>query len=278
MNTSFRKLLLSSSIAIALGVSTAAFAADTAVGQDITDARQEVQIWTTYALNPYLRANDLKVSVHGGKATLTGNVDEDVNKELAKQIALGVSGVKEVDNLIVVQADYVAPKESMARTYGDIMDDTTITAAVKSKLAWSKYASAMTTTVDTKNGIVTLLGTADTEASKDLVGRLARNTRGVVGVNNKLTVGSAAPTVSEKVEDSVSEAERKISDSWITTKVKSTFMYSTNVTGSEIDVSTSGGIVTLTGKLDSGPERELAIEMAKNVRGVRGVESKGLVL
>jgi osmotically-inducible protein OsmY len=36
----------------------------------------DTQIWTTYALSPYLRANELEVSVHDGKATLSGKVDE----------------------------------------------------------------------------------------------------------------------------------------------------------------------------------------------------------
>jgi osmotically-inducible protein OsmY len=34
----------------------------------------------------------------------------------------------------------------------------------------------------------------------------------------------------------------------------------------------------LTGKLDSGAERALAIELAKNVRGVKSVVSKGLTI
>ena len=84
-----RKLLLTSGIALAMAATSGAATATTA-SQDVTDARQESQIWTTYALSPYLRSNDLKVSVHEGKATLTGKVDESVNKDLAKQIALGV--------------------------------------------------------------------------------------------------------------------------------------------------------------------------------------------
>ncbi len=275
MNTPFRRLLLTSSIALAI-VSSSVFAGPAT--QDVTEARQEVQIWTTYALNPYLRANDLQVSVHQGTATLTGSVDEDVNKELAKQIALGVSGVKQVDNQIVVQGDYVPAKGTKSQQYGDVIDDATITAAVKSKLAWSKYASAMDTNVTTKAGKVTLTGTAESTASRDLVIRLTRNTRGVISVDNQLKIGVDKPTVAEKVEQTADVAEQKIADSWITTKVKSTFMYSNNVRSSDIDVSTSNGIVTLSGKVDTGAERELAIELAKNVRGVRDVESKSLVL
>ena len=88
--------------------------------------------------------------MHDGKATLTGKVEEDVNKDLAKQIALGVDGVKEVDNQILIQSDYKAPANSSARAYGEAMDDASITAAVKSKLLWSKYTSAMSTGVSTK--------------------------------------------------------------------------------------------------------------------------------
>ena len=63
------------------------------ISQDIIAARQESQILTAYALNPYLRGNELKVSVHNGKATLAGNVADIVTRELAEQIALAVAGI-----------------------------------------------------------------------------------------------------------------------------------------------------------------------------------------
>jgi hyperosmotically inducible periplasmic protein len=262
-----RKLLISG-IALALAATSGAATATTA-SQDVTDARQESQIWTTYALSPYLRANDLKVSVHEGKATLTGKVDESVNKDLAKQIALGVDGIKDVDNQIVVQADYVpAAPPSANRSYGEVIDDATITSAVKSKLVWSKNTEGLATSVDTKRGKVSLMGTADSKATKDLAGKLAMDTRGVVAVDNQLVVSSA--------KSSKPDAEQGMSDGWITTKVKSTFMMSSNVAGSDISVTTDKGIVTLSGKVDSGSERALAIELAQNVRGVNSVNSKAL--
>lgn len=274
MYTQSRKLLLASSIALALATGSA-IAADT-VSQDVTEARQETQIWTTYALSPYLRANDLKVSVHNGKATLTGKVEESVNKDLAKQIALGVNGIKEVDNQIVVQADYTPPARSSERSYGEVVDDATITAAIKSKLMWSKDTNGLSTDVDTKSGKVKLTGTADSAAAKDLAGRLAMNTRGVTSVDNQLTVKGTKSTVADTAKSSAHEAGGDIADSWITTKVKSTYAYSSNVDGSDISVDTKGGIVTLNGMVDSGAERALAIELAQNVRGVKSVQSKGL--
>lgn len=271
----FRKTLFATSFALALITLAGPVAADTA-GQNVIEARQESQIWTTYALNPQLRAMDLKVSVHAGKATLTGTVDEDVNRDLAKQIALGVTGIKEVDNQIVVQADY-APAPRADRGFGEVVDDAGITTAVKSKLLWSKHAEGLTTDVDTRSGKVTLTGTADSEAARDLAGRLARNTRGVVAVDNKLVVARAERSTGDKAELAAIETRSAVSDSWITAKVKSTFSYSTNVDGSDISVSTKNGVVTLTGKVDSAAERNLAVELAKNVRGVKAVHAKGLV-
>jgi hyperosmotically inducible protein len=274
MYTQSRKLLLASAIALALGATSAAAGTETA-SQEITEARQETQIWTTYALSPYLRANDLKVSVDDGKATLTGTVEESVSKDLAKQIALGVDGIKNVDNQIVVQADYTPPVRSSERSYGEVIDDATITAAVKSKLAWSKHTDSLTTNVETKQGKVKLTGATDSAAAKDLAGKLAMDTRGVVSVDNQLVVG-AKPSVASTAKSSTDEAGQDMADGWITTKVKSTFMFSNNVDGSDISVNTHKGIVTLSGKVDSGAERALAIELAQNVRGVKSVSSKNL--
>jgi hyperosmotically inducible protein len=256
-------------------LSDVSLAAEKSVAKDITEARQESQIWTTYALSPYLRASDIKVTVRDGKATLVGNVEDDVNKELAKEIALGVSGIKDVDNQLVVKDDYVASK-STGRSYGETIDDATITAAVKSKLAWSKHSYGLGTKVTTKHGRVILTGTVDNAAAKDAASRIVTGTRGVVSVSNQLTVDASKPTTADSAKSAANEAGKVIADAWITTKVKSTFLYSTNVVGSDIEVNTNNGAVTLSGKVASGAERALAIELAENVRGVKSVNASAL--
>ncbi|MDP3427644.1 MAG: BON domain-containing protein [Humidesulfovibrio sp.] len=275
MHPHSRLLILASGLVLAMAASSGVAFAATA-SQEITDARQETQIWTTYALSPYLRANNLHVSVENNKATLTGIVEEDVSKDLATEIALGVGGIKEVDNQIVVRADYTPPKPSADRSYGEVVDDAIITSAIKSKLAWNKNTDGLNTKVDTKFGRVLLRGTADTASSKELAGRLAINTRGVVSVDNQLAITSVKPSAVQTAKASAENAKQGLADSWITAKVKSTFLYSSNVSGSDITVNTNNGIVTLNGKLKSGAERALAIELAQNVRGVRSVQAKAL--
>jgi hyperosmotically inducible periplasmic protein len=238
--------------------------------REVLEGRQESQILTTYALSPYLRAYDFKVTVCQGNVTLSGSVDEDVSKELAGQIALGVDGIKSVENQIEVAANYSAPAKTTERSFGQMVDDVSITSAVKSKLTWSRYAGGLVAKVETAHGKVNLSGTATSEEAMDAAGKFAGNTRGVISVDNQIVVDDAGKPAA------ATEVGIDIADGWITTKVKYTFMYSSNVNGSDIAVSTSGGIVTLTGKLDSGVERALAIELARNVRGVKGVDSNSL--
>lgn len=274
-----KNLIVTSGLALLLSTLNVSYAAESAT-QSLIDVRQEVQIWTTYALNPYLRANSLKATVKNGKATLTGVVPEDVNKELAKEIALGVDGIKEVDNQIKVVSESTVSQANPMSGFADAVDDATITATVKSKLLWSRHTDGLKTTVVTKLGRVSLTGTADSAAAKELAGRLAMNTRGVVSVDNALVISkehaSSLNVTQDKVAVAASGAEQTISDSWITAKVKSTLLYSTNVSGSSIEVSTQAGVVTLSGKLTSGAEKALAVELTENVRGVKSVDAKGL--
>lgn len=269
MNTNTRHILARTTLALAIAAACATASA-ASTEDDIIEARQEAQIWTTYALSPYLRASDLQVSVDEGTATLTGTVEEDVNKDLARQIALGVSGIDNVDNQIEVSADFKpAARDKDERSFGEVMDDVGIATAVKSKLIWSRYTDALDISVESINGDVTLKGSTDSDVSKELAGKLAINTHGVDSVDNQLHVTSPSRTDAQEVG-------QEISDSWITTKVVTSLLYSSNVAGRNISVTTSEGIVTLTGTLGSGAERELAIELARSIRGVKDVDATGL--
>ena len=279
MNRLPKTLLLAAAIALVLSTNPA-LAIDKMSAKDqsgsVVNARQEAQIWTTYALSPYLRTNDLTVIVEDGNVTLKGNVEEDVHKDLAAAIAAGVDGIKDVDNQIKVDADYKKPYDISKRGYGDMVDDATITAAVKSKLLWSKHTEGMDTKVVTHNGKVTLNGNVATQQAKQQAEKLAKNTDGVRSVDNRLQINDKIAFVNGDREQGAGNGN-VISDSWITTKVKSMFLYCSNVAGTDISVNTSKGIVTLAGKVDSGAEQALAIELAQNIRGVKSVSSKQLI-
>jgi len=263
-----RKFTLATGLALALVASGSVASADS-VSQDIVDARQERQIWTTYALSPYLRANNLVALVQSGRVRLTGTVAELAEKDLAAAIATEVTGVQEVDNQIEVQPGYVPAKTTTKRSFAEAMDDAAVTTEVRSKLAWSKSLQGLQAMVDTTRGRVRLRGSAERQSAKNLAGRLAETTRGVAGVDNQLTVTGVPASRLEN------DSRQIIDDTWITAKVRSTLLYSLNAAAADITVNTIGGDVTLTGRAKSGAERALAIELAQNVRGVRSVNLQG---
>lgn len=293
MKHSLKKFMLASSIGFALaGFGGAGIAANTpaqaaptqttspSMSDQIGNARREAQIWTTYATNPHLHAFDLKVEVKGDRATLNGTVQNGAAKDLAEQIALGVEGIKQVDNRLVINTSYEPPKRAAGdRSFGDVVSDATITASVKSKLLWDSHTDGLDIHVDTNNGRVTLTGTVASGTEKDLAGHIAMDTKDVVGVNNELVVSGKPGTTAkakEQVKMAANDTKEALSDGWITTKVKSSLMLTRDVEGGEISVTTDNGIVKLSGNVESKAEKQRAVEVAQNVRGVKKVDSSGI--
>ena len=248
-----------------------------APAQQVVDARQESQIWTAFALSASLRHNDLKVSVRDGKATLAGFVGDSVRQDLARQIALKVAGITAVENHIEIRPTFTPPGAAAEPAFGEMVDDATITCTVRSKLLWSRHGEELAAHVDTARGRVSLTGVAESIEARDMAGKLAANTQGVSSVDNQLSVESPRAGIARSESSNVIDIT-DVADGWITTKVKLTFLYSTNVNRSNIDVNTQGGIVKLTGKLDSVAERAAAIALAANVRGVRSVDAASLTM
>ncbi len=64
-----------------------------------------------------------------------------------------------------------------------------------------------------------------------------------------------------------------VSDQWITTKVKSKLIADDMVKARNINVDTTAGVVTLRGIVFSSREKERAIVLARETKGVRRVTS-----
>ena len=75
-----------------------------------------------------------------------------------------------------------------AETVIEAIDDASITALVKTSLLYHRSTSAVSTKVETKEGVVTLTGKAKTAAGKDLAGKYAGDVDGVKSVYNNMTV------------------------------------------------------------------------------------------
>ncbi|ELA9595375.1 BON domain-containing protein [Vibrio parahaemolyticus] len=121
---------------------------------------------------------------------------------------------------------------------------------------------------DVENQVVTLTGSVNNDLEKSLAEELVSGLDGVKKVNNELTV------VSENKQDADSDAFAALTDSKITTIVKTRLLMDTSVSGTDIDVTTENKTVTLTGKVTSDAEHDLALSIANNTNDVNKVVDK----
>ena len=74
------------------------------------------------------------------------------------------------------------------------------------------------------------------------------------------------------------KSEQPATDTWITTKVKADLLATENVSGLDIKVETVDGVVTLMGAVTSQAQKDKAVEVARQIKGVKRVEASGLKL
>ena len=86
-----------------------------------------------------------------------------------------------------------------------------------------------------------------------------------------LSLASIAPAFAAD-----NNSEQPVTDTWITTKVKSTLATTDGVKSMDIDVKTVDGTVTLTGVLDNSIAVKKAVAAAQSIKGVKSVDSSGL--
>ncbi|UJJ33030.1 BON domain-containing protein [Halopseudomonas maritima] len=243
---------------------------------DLTEARQEGSIWTAITLNRHLNPFSIDVDVENGVATLTGDVESDVDRDLAEQVAKDIEGIQRVDNQLTVNPDAERKESAEGNTpLSTSFSNATTTATIKSKLLWNSNTEGLDIDVTTNNGVVTLSGTAQSDAAKDLAGMLAKDTDGVHRVDNEIRVNADA-TAAAKAQNAADDAGEAISDAWITSKIKSSYLLSSNLSGLDISVDTKNGVVTLSGTVMSSAEKDLAIQTAENIKGVKEVTAENL--
>jgi osmotically-inducible protein OsmY len=136
---------------------------------------------------------------------------------------------------------------------------------VKTSLLFKSSVSGFATEVDVKDGIVTLGGEADSQAQKDLTTEYAKDIDGVKEVKNEMTVAKAP-----KKSDGKTMGEQ-IDDASITALAKSTLLYHRSTSGINTKVTTSDGVVTLSGKAKNEAEKDLATKRVSDVSGVKKV-------
>ena len=142
------------------------------------DATITSKIEAKLAADPEVSAAAVDVDTQDGIVRLSGTVKTAVARREAVDLAQRTSGVRGVINDI----------EIGERTLGDRIDDTWITSKINAKLTADPQINPFNIDVDTKDGVVTLRGKVATKVAKREAEQLARDTKGVVRVNNMVEV------------------------------------------------------------------------------------------
>jgi len=159
------------------------------------DAWLTGKIETAFLLNAHLNPFAIDTDVDNGVVHLTGTVRDDIDRDLAREVAKGLDGVVEVKNDI--KLDRASAERTMAerssantRDFGTWVDDATTTAMVKSKLIGNSNIAAGKINVDTRGDVVTLSGRVGSSKEKELAEQIAGNVGDVEDVKNDLVVGA----------------------------------------------------------------------------------------
>jgi osmotically-inducible protein OsmY len=160
-------------------------------------------------------------------------------------------GVLSVDNEITITSTY--PEHS----------DAWMAFKIRGLLLVRSNVSATSTTVAVNDGAVTLGGTADNSAQKELTEVYAKEVNGVKSVTNDIVVNDK-PSTSEAVRESIDDAS-------ITSQVKYALLSHAATSALKTKVITNDGVVDISGEADSDAEKSLVTKLAEDVRGTRSV-------
>ncbi len=148
-------------------------------------------------------------------------------------------------------------------TVGTEIDDSVVTARVKSALLADPNVKSFDFKVDTRKGEVLLSGFVDNLTQIDRAIEVTRGVEGVKNVQNKVSLKGAATTVGNNVDDGI-----------VTAKVKAALVADAIVKSLDIAVVTRKGVVQLSGFVDNQGQIDRAIEVAHGIEGVRSVSNE----
>lgn len=168
------------------------------------------------------------------------------------------------------KSDDSAQSQSGSNSVASAISDSAMTAQVKAKLMTVKNLKDSDISVTTNNAVVTLEGTVIDSDAKAAAEDAAGSVDGVRSVRNNLNTSVNSMTMSD--------TQRVMSDSWITTKVKSELLADSISKGFDVSVETKQGVVTLKGELKNQEAIDHVKKLAAGVEGVKNVEASALTI
>ncbi len=226
-----------------------------------TDERIESSARESHVFKTYLKHDDIRIQSRDGAVTLTGHVSEESHRTLAMETVAGLPGVISVDNRLNVKGG------ESTMTHSDLL----IRDKVQSTLMLHRSVNAEMTRVEVRDGNVTLLGTATSQAQKDLTSEYARDIEGVNDVKNEMIISNSGDS---SFPSSVGEY---VDDVSINSQVNMALLFHRSTSFLHTMASTKGGVVTLTGTARNAAEIDLVSKLVSDIHGVRSVNNQMII-
>ena len=155
---------------------------------------------------------------------------------------------------------------SATTTVGTEIDDTVVTASVKSALLADPDIKSFDFKVETRKGEVMLSGFVDNQVQLDRANAVVKAVPGVTSIQNKVTLKTGSTTVGNKVDDGI-----------ITAKLKAALIGDEVIKSTDIAVVTRKGEVQLSGFVNSQTQIDRAVLIAKGIEGVTSVNNEMVI-
>lgn len=198
------------------------------------------------------------------------------NKSVRNALIIAAFGTSFAGGVLAAPNDAATP-QAHSDGVGATVTDTGITATVKAKLMTTDGMSKSEVSVTTTNGVVTLNGIASSVHAKTAAEAVAKQVDGVKRVDNNLTTPSNGMEA-DRLDRDVTKTKRVVSDSWITTKVKSEILASSLAKGFDVSVKTKYGVVVLSGALATQDAVDHVKDIAEKVKGVKSVDATAITV
>ncbi len=182
-----------------------------------------------------------------------------MRKLLATLLTLGLLLVTGCGSMLATMEADTIEEDHGERTMGRMLEDDSIETKARVNIhAANEAFDEAHLVIVSFNGYVLIAGQVQSEALKAQATDVVRKIRGVRRIYNELEI--AAP----------SSAMTRTSDTWITTKVKSWLLGSSDIEGTRVKVVTENGVVYLMG-LATSDEAERIADVASDISGVQRV-------
>jgi hyperosmotically inducible protein len=154
--------------------------AGTSIGTDIDDSVVTTRVKSALLADSEVKSFDIKVETRKGLVQLSGFVDTQARIDNAIALVSKVEGVKSIENGMTV-------KDGVA-TVGNTVDDSIVTAKIKSALLADPAVRSLDIAVVTRKGQVQLSGYVTNQTQINRALEIVKVVDGVSSINNEISI------------------------------------------------------------------------------------------